>query len=54
MRETIENMLSVYQEQVKRLKDNWKNGNTNLCERDYKIQLNIWEKRIKQYEQMLR
>lgn len=53
MRETVTNMLNVYRQQVAKLKDDWKNGNSNLCEKDYKIQLNIWENRIKQYEEML-
>ncbi|WP_303984267.1 hypothetical protein [Niallia circulans] len=53
MKETVTRMLNVYKEQVNKLKEDFRNGNTNFCEKDYKIQLNIWENRIKQYEDML-
>ena len=53
MKETIISMRDVYKKQVIRLKEEWKNGSSNFCERDYKKQLAIWNKRIKQYEEML-
>lgn len=47
----IVKMKNIYETQVKNLKEDWKNGNSNLCKmKDYKLQLSIWEKRITQYK----
>jgi uncharacterized protein YukE len=54
MNEPVIRMKEAYEKQVARLKENWKNGTSEHCERSYKIQLNIWEKRIKEYERMLK
>ena len=53
MEETITRMMNVYKEQVDKLKEDWKSGKSSHCEKTYKFQLGIWEKRIKQYEEML-
>jgi uncharacterized protein YukE len=52
-KETVGRMKDVYEKQVTKLKEEWKNGTSELCEKSYKIQLSIWEKRIKEYEEML-
>jgi len=53
MEEAIVRMRDVYKAQVDKLKEDWKNGKSDLCEKDYKIQLGIWERRIKQYEETI-
>ena len=53
MKETIILMRKLFQEQVRRLKEDWENGRSGYCERDYKIQLKIWEEKIKEFDRML-
>jgi hypothetical protein len=44
-------MKSTYEDQIKRLKQDKKDG--KVCDRFYKIQLNLWQKRVKEYEDMI-
>jgi predicted nucleic acid-binding Zn-ribbon protein len=49
--ERIVKMKNIYETQVRNLKEDWKKGRSKFCKiKDYKIQLNIWEKRIAHYE----
>ncbi|EJW13956.1 hypothetical protein M5X02_30735 [Paenibacillus alvei] len=52
MSQTLRAVKATYEEQIQRLKQAKKDG--NVCSKQYKIQLSIWEKRVKQYEQMIR
>jgi hypothetical protein len=50
----IVKMKNIYELQVEKLKEDWKNNKSNFCKiKDYKIQLSIWEKRILQYDNEL-
>lgn len=49
--ERVIRMKSVYETQVKNLMMDWKEGKSRFCKiKDYRKQLNIWNTRIKQYE----
>lgn len=54
MREHLKRLVEMrdtYIEQVNNLKEDWKNGRSKFSkEEDYNMQLEIWEKRIKQYD----
>lgn len=53
MDETTMNLRNIYQSQVDKLKADWKSGKSEYCSRTYKIQLGIWERRIKEYNKIL-
>lgn len=47
-------MKDTYEKQIKNLKDEWENGNSRFDNiMDYHIQLNIWEKRVAQYDERI-
>jgi hypothetical protein len=44
-------MKDVYETQVRKLNEDWKNGNSKFSStRDYLTQLNLWKMRIAEYE----
>lgn len=52
--EILIRMRKVYQSQVRKLKEDWDNGLSRFANmRQYSIQLNIWEKRIKAYDRKI-
>jgi hypothetical protein len=48
---TLTTMKSVYEKQIKELKQDKKDG--KVCDRQYKIQLKIWQDRVKDYDKMI-
>lgn len=50
----INTMKCVYEEQIKNLKDEWKEGKSKFTNiKDYYIQLNIWGNRVAQYDEQI-
>lgn len=49
--ERLQDLKKTYEKQIKNLKESWENGTSGVTDiKYYNIQLDIWEKRVKQYQ----
>lgn len=48
---SLQDLKKAYEKQIKNLKESWENGTSGVTDIKYlNIQLDIWEKRVKQYQ----